>query len=201
MGSADKRILSARRWLRGPRDALDNIIGLQLDEGTQCYVIEEQANYRFTSTCSLPVDGRFVVRPNGGNGKWVRESGLSGFALLERGTVQVDPGICDIAMFGEFKEQQVVQFEQVKGAVRYIGSVPRVALIFGSAELAFDRGSAELYVSVDSQGVAIAQAHLATAGSMAVSTMAMLMPGDSISLRARSKEHASGTGSLRAVLL
>lgn len=120
--NAGQRVLNARRVLCGAEESLENTFGGTLPDGAQCFVIEEQANYRFLQTCTLPEDGQYVVMPKGDKrGRWVRAEGLVGFALLEGGKLD------DAGVFGGWTYQKLVQFEVTKEALVYVGGVPRLA--------------------------------------------------------------------------
>ena len=120
--NAGQRVLNARRVLCGAEESLENTFGGTLPDGAQCFVIEEQANYRFLQTCALPEDGQYVVMPKGDKrGRWVRAEGLVGFALLEGGKLG------DGGAFAGWTYQKLVQFEVTPKALVYVGSVPRLA--------------------------------------------------------------------------
>lgn len=127
--NAGQRILSARLTLRGDaRTCLENTFGRTLPNGAQCYVVEEQANYRLVHGCTFPEDDRYVVVPAGDRfGRWVRAEGLAGFALLEGGK-RVPNGV----LFGDWSYQKLVQFEVTPEALVYIGTVPRLAHLSAS---------------------------------------------------------------------
>lgn len=127
--NASQRVLSARRTLRDNEHGLENTFGRTLPDGAQCFVIEEQANYRLVHGCTLPEDDRYVVMPKGDrHGRWVRADGLAGFALLEGGNQPEGT-----AWFRNYTYQKVVQFEVTPEALVYIGSVPRLAHLSASA--------------------------------------------------------------------
>jgi len=208
LSNVGARLLGARRTVRGNKDALENIIGHAIHDGAQCYVIEAQANYRFLAQSELRADGELVVAPVGNRGRWVRESGLVGMALLEAGaTTARDEQM--VVGFSNYTHSKLVQFEWDEGpsvgpdkvTVVYTGTVPRLALLLGSAQLLFDRGSAELFIRLDNHGRALTSASLAFAGHVACSGAAQLMPGDKLSLCMRvSAPPVTGAGSLRVVL-
>lgn len=126
--NAGKRVLGARKRLRGTDDSLANILGVGIPDGAQCFVIDEQASYRFLKECMLAEDERFVVAAAGpGSGRWVRESGLVGFALLTGGIpIDISNGCC----FGDFRTKHLVQFA-MNGIHRvvYTGTVKRLAIV------------------------------------------------------------------------
>mgnify|MGYP001588543273 CR=1 FL=1 len=105
-----QRILSARRTTRGPLDSLETLVGIAMVDGAQCFVVEEQANYRYLADSKLPADGTFVVAPLGNRGRFVRESGLVGLALLEDGALtHNESGLTKI--FTGYQQTKLVQFE------------------------------------------------------------------------------------------
>lgn len=139
-------MLNARRALRGAEDCLENTFGRQIPDGAQCFVIEEQANYRLVHSCSLKEDDRYVVIPYGDRyGRWVRAEGLVGFALLEGGKATESKGV---VTFGGFTYQKLVQFELTDDALVYVGSVPRLAHVSASAG-----GVLILNITIPTQGI------------------------------------------------
>lgn len=125
--NAGQRVLNARRTLRGNDDCLENTFGRTLPDGAQCFVIEEQANYRLVHNCAFPEDDRNIVMPKGDKfGRWMRAEGLVGFALLEGGKRTG-------AVFGGWTYQKLVQFEVTPEALVYVGSVPRLAHLSATA--------------------------------------------------------------------
>jgi hypothetical protein len=200
--NAGTRVLGPRRTVRGNKDALENIIGQGLHDGAQCYVIEAQANYRYVAQSQLAPDGELVVATVGNRGRWVRESGLVGMALLEDGGASATSSDA-VAVFQSYTHFKLVQFALDDGPERsviYTGAVPRLALLFASADLRFDRGSAELFIRVDSSARVASASSLVNAGYAACSGAAQLMPGDKLSLCLRATAGATGKGSLRIVL-
>lgn len=160
-------MLNARRALRGAEDCLENTFGRQIPDGAQCFVIEEQANYRLVHNCSLKEDDRYVVIPYGDRyGRWVRAEGLVGFALLEGGKATGSGGV---VVFGGFTYQKLVQFELTERALVYIGSVPRLAHVSASAP------AADLSLAIETQG----PPRIIGSGRNPSVTM-MIHPGDSI---------------------
>jgi hypothetical protein len=126
--NAGQRVLNARRTLRGASECLENTFGRTLPDGAQCWVIEEQANYRLVHNCTFPEDERHVIVPQGDKfGRWMRAEGLVGFALLEGG--KRGAGLA----FGDWSYQRLVQFEVTPEALVYVGSVPRLAHLSASA--------------------------------------------------------------------
>jgi hypothetical protein len=192
-----ERVLGARKTTQGSRDALENIVGHALHDGAQCYVIEEQANYRFVATSELPPDGRLVVAPLGNRGRWIRESGLVGFAMLEKGTPRPEEGE-RAWIFADYATTHLTQFKAEGGIVRYVGQPPRLTLIYGAADLRVS-SQVEVFVVVANQARVVAAGHLAHSGNVSVAGVALLMPGDTLVLRARGAIN-DGTGSLRVVL-
>jgi len=170
--NAGRRILNSRRTLSGKGESLENTIGRALQDGAQCFVIEEQANYRFLAQCTLPGDGRYIVVPQGDKfGRWVRENGLAGLALLEGGKPGPD------GIFREFTYQKLVQFEMTPEALVYVGTVVRLAHL--SATVAAGSGVPCISI-VLLQG----EARSVALGSGSASGAAILHPGESIVLEA-----------------
>ena len=205
--NAGERILGARKTTRGQKDALENIVSHGLHDGAQCFVIEEQANYRYVATSELPSDDKYIVSPVGNRGRWIRESGLVGFALLEGGIFQ-DVASDQLVVCSEYKKTKLVQFELGSdGSVAYIGTVPRVAALSAQVEEVRLGGieQAPVYLRHDNEARLLAGGFVAggqLAGNTSrcsLATVAMLLPGDRISLRIRSAG-ARGTGALRVVL-
>ncbi len=197
-----ERLLGTRKTVQGTQDALANIIGGGLNDGATCYVIQEQANYRFVASSQLAPDGKLVVATVGNRGRWIREAGLVGLALLDSGLLPPEssdfPGLT--RCFADYKQKTLAQFELQEGAALYVGTVPRLALVFGSADLAFERGGADLYVRVDNEVKIVTSSPAEVAGFVACSGSVLLMPGDRLSLCVRLTGPASGSGSLRVVL-
>lgn len=197
--NAGERTLGARKTARGHKDALENIVGHALHDGAQCFVIEEQANYRFVAGSELPESDKYIVAPLGKRGRWIRESGLVGLALLEAGRLRHGP---ESGTFAEYKPQALAQFELLPdGGVRYIGTVPRVAFVAATASLG---ARALLYIGLINQGVVIAAAADANLVDQACTGVVQLMPGDTLVLRARLRDglvSEGSSGSLRVVLV
>lgn len=195
-----QRVLGARRTIAGADDALENLLGDGLHDGAQCYVIEEQATYRFVADSELPADGKFVVATIR-KGRFIRESGLAAFALLDDGSLGAHDG--SMLGFGEYSHTKVVQFEVTEsGGARYIGTVPRLATVHAWARVDFDRGQADLFVRLDNSKQLIAASSLLQAGFTNVSTVHLLLPGDTLSLGLRAAAAIeSSRGSLRVVML
>lgn len=191
MGNADKRILNPRKTVLGHRDALENALGATLHDGAQCYVLAEQANYRFSLNGQLPIAPPYVIRPIDGKGQWVRESGLVGFAVLSDG--RLDEQLC---RFVEYQHQSLVQFEMQENELVYVGAVPRLALLDASASLSFERdpnafAPVKLGVTVHTKDVTqMLATNCERQGHTSVSTTALLQPG------ARIVMHVSCTGVL-----
>ncbi len=124
--NAGHRILGARGALRGSDDSLENILAQGLPDGAQCFVLAEQANFRLIKTCELAPDDHVVVKPVGPDaGRWVRETGLMGFALLNGGSQLGEDGV-----FGKYQTQQLAQFAMNGDTkVIYTGTVKRLALL------------------------------------------------------------------------
>lgn len=129
--NAGQRVLQARSYLRGADDSLANIIGVGLPDGAMCYVVEKQANYRFVRGSALaPDDHDVVVEPVGGGGRWVRESGTIGFALLSNGVPDA-PEQSQVTNIVRYAKAQLVQFalEAETGIAIYTGAVARLAAV------------------------------------------------------------------------
>lgn len=126
-----QRMLQARSYLRGSDDSLANIIGVGLPDGAVCYVLEKQASYRFVKSSTLaPDEFGIVVEPVGSVGRWVRESGTVGFALLSGGAP--DAPNAELSTIVNYGTAQMVQFalEKETGILVYTGDVPRLASVF-----------------------------------------------------------------------
>lgn len=190
-------MLGARKTTQGSQDALENIVGGGLHDGAQCYVIEEQANYRFVATSTLEADGKLVVTPLGGRGRWLRESGLVGFAMLEGGTPRPEEGERGW-IFADYGASHLTQFTAEGDMVRYVGKPPRLAHVYGAASLRV-ASQVEVFVVIANQARIVAAAHLAHSGNVSVAGVALIMPGDTLVLRARGAIDG-GSGSLRVVL-
>lgn len=167
--NAGQRILNSKRTLLGAEDALENYIGRALQDGCQCFVLEEQANFRFLASCGLKPDGAYVVAPHGDNhGRWVRESGLVGFALLEGGKLGADGS----GIFGGYTYQKLVQFEMTPEALVYVGAVPRVAQLSATSPAPTDLRI--LLLQGDARAI--------VSGQGSISGAALLHPGERIQL-------------------
>ncbi len=114
--NASLRILSPRQTTQGHDSSLLNTYGKTLLNGAQCYVIEEEANYRFLANSVLHADGRFVVEPIDRSGRWVREGGTFGVAIIRDG-----------------KPQLLIQFAMDGAKLVYTGNVSRLACIAASS--------------------------------------------------------------------
>ena len=115
--NAGQRILSPRQATQGHDSSLDNTLGMTLLNGAQCWVIEEEANYRFLKHSELHPDGKFVVETVDHQGRWVRESGTLGVAIIR-----------------DNKPQLLVQFAMDGAKLVYTGNVSRLACIAASSE-------------------------------------------------------------------
>lgn len=188
--NAGQRILNSKLTLRGAEDALENYIGQALQDGCQCFVHAEQANYRFLASSQLKADGQYILAPHTGPGRWHRESGLVGFALLEGGKLG------DALFFSGYTYQKLVQFEVTPEALVYVGTIPRLAHL--SAAHVGDIGIVLL------QG----ETRLVASGCGSTNGAALLHPGERIRLRSEtafditSGEPAStrGPASLQVIL-
>lgn len=127
--NASQRILSPRDTAQGSDSSLKNTYGATLINGAQCFVIEEEANYRFLKHSVLHADGRFVVEPIDRSGRWVRESGTFGVAMLKGGVPQKS----DPLLIGSYDPQLLVQFALSEAKLVYTGNVPRLACIMATA--------------------------------------------------------------------
>lgn len=173
--NAGQRILNSKRTIRGAQEALENYIGHALQDGCQCFVHEEQANYRFLASSKIKADGKYIVAPHTGPGRWFRESGLVGFALLENGTLRE-------GTFQDYKYQMLVQFEMREEGLVYVGTVPRVALFFGTSESA-----PQITIVVTQKELARSVGRVSIDGHVSGSTV--LHPGDRVALRGVPPEH------------
>jgi hypothetical protein len=185
--NAGQRVLNARRKLRGADDCLENTFGRTLPDGAQCYVIDEQANYRLVHGCEFPEDEQHVVMPKGDKfGRWVRSEGLVGFALLEGGKLD------EVGFFKDWKYQKLVQFEMTPGALVYIGTVPRLAL--------FSAYAMNLSVSVSLLQGEVRQVAMGIHKASA-SGIAMVHPGERIvCMGGGPEEHKDDPANLQVVL-
>jgi len=194
--NAGERILAPRKTLKGQRDALENLVGSPLHDGAQCYVQSEEATYRFVKDSKLEPDGKHVVSPIGGHGRFIRESGPMAFAMLDGGVLDTST-----KLFSGYASRQLVQFEEQDGSLIYVGRVGRIATCFGFASLA---QGADLYLAhVTSQAdrVAVGTVIAAAPGGYSCSAMLGLMPGDKLSLRARGSDlTGAGPGWLRVLM-
>jgi len=128
--NASNRILSPRHSVDGHADSLKNTLGATLHDGAQCFVTGEEANYRFLKHSVLHPDGKFVVEPQDRSGRWVRESGTFGVAVLRDGKFQD-------GKVGGYQPQLLVQFAINGSKLIYTGSVSRLACVTASASMAF----------------------------------------------------------------
>lgn len=198
--NVSERILSPRKTTLGAQDALENLVGGALKDGAQCYVIAEQATYRFLAGSELPADGKLIVAPLGKQGRFVRESGLVGLALLEAGQLRHGP---EVGTFVEYKALALAQFELLPdGGVRYIGTVPRVAVIDASAVMKSD--AVQLYVTIETEAAVVAASDTRDLMQSCMG-FRQVMPGDTFKLRVRKhpEQHLpeGSLGSLRIVLV
>ncbi len=152
--NASQRILSPRQTTQGHDSSLRNTYGSTLVNGAQCFVIEEESNYRFLRHSELHADGKFVVEPIDQEGRWVRECGTFGIAIVK-----------------DNKPQLLVQFALDVTKLVYTGNVARLACVAASSvlpglpmQIELDRGG-ELLVLPASE------------------PMVLLKPGDRISIR------------------
>jgi hypothetical protein len=170
--NAGQRVLNARGFTRDNGDSLENTIGSTLPDGAQCWVTEQQANYRFLRHSLLHADGTYVVTPIDGKGRWVREPGLCGFALLDGGVLHDDR-----PSFRSYTKQQLMQFAlNGDGRAIYTGTVPRLAALGGSC--APGCGSV-LVISITRDNK---DAHFFRGSDERVTATAVLRPGDGVSL-------------------
>lgn len=196
--NASQRILSPRKVTVGADESLENTYGRTLIDGAQCYVTEAEATYRFLKNSVLHADGTFVVAPVDEIGRWVREGGTMGFALLDNG--EPAPGEACVSYIGKYADQQLVQFATQKdGAVLYTGAVPRMALVYGLVAL----GAAEAEhrtLSFRHGDRAVGASAIDAAGYGAVSGIVTLRPGHALRLAVTHVSLCVGKGLLRIVL-
>ena len=79
MGMSDQssvalRILGPRATVLGAGDAIENVNTSNLPDGAMCWVTDEQALYRFILESTATADGSNIIEPNGGPGRWFRET-------------------------------------------------------------------------------------------------------------------------------
>jgi len=190
--NASQRILSPRRTAQGADDSLRNTLGRTLIDGAQCFVTEEQANYRFLQHSVLHADGRFVVEPVDHSGRWIREPGLCGFALLDGGKLG-EAGKPEPLMFRGYNLCKLVQFAlEPDGRVLYTGSVPRLGHLAGRSKVE------ALRITVERPG-SDPQFFDGIDGAFGV---AILRPGDVLSLRVLAPQlpEAPVSGTLECLL-
>ena len=186
--NASQRILSPRRDTAGSDNSLRNTLGRTLLDGAECFVTEEEANYRFLKHSVLHADGKFVVEPVDHAGRWVREQGLVGFALLDEGELHE-------GTFRDYKKTQLVQFAlNGDGRVIYTGTVPRKAFVVGRTG---PQGFVALVATVSRDKETL---HLAAQGGSQVFTVFVIRPGDAISLNVAAVPEMSLPASLEIVL-
>lgn len=185
--NASHRVLSARSVLRSNEKGLENTFGRTLPDGAQCFVIEEQANYRLVHGCTLPEDDRYIIMPKGDKfGRWMRAEGLVGFALLEGGKLN------ELGAFEGWTYQKLVQFEVTPGALVYIGAIPRLAL--------FSAYAMNLSISVSLLQGEARQVAMGVHKASASGT-ALLHPGERIvCMGGGPDEHKNDPASLQVVL-
>lgn len=182
--NVSKRILNPRKCIRGKEDALEGTFGKTLVDGAECYVIDKQANYRFLQDSELHADGEFVVMPVDRCGRWVREQGLVGFAALRAGVPN------DELVFARYAKEQCVQFaSSPDGTVVYTGAVPRGAVIVGQAHIA----ETALVLMVLPVG---ADSYVVPGIPDSVMHLAILHPGDRVSLHAAAKPNGTMSAGL-----
>lgn len=142
--TAGQRILGSRTKLLGSNESLETIIATALTDGAICFVTDEGANYRYYANSELPQSLPYVVVPSIKHGRWIREGGSVGFAILwgngervaHEGEAPLHTDLCR-----SFKsEAPVVQFEMDNTGVKYVGPHPRLALTLLSAVTKVDRG-------------------------------------------------------------
>jgi hypothetical protein len=201
MGNADKRILNPRKTVLGARDSLENTLGATLHDGAQCYVIGEQANYRFSMHSKLPLRPPYIIQPIDAKGQWVRESGLVGFAVLSDG--KLDAQSC---RFTDYEHGSLVQFEMRQGELAYEGTVSRLALIDASAALSFEDPIAlapvKLGVTVHMKDVTqMFVTNCERPGPAIVSSTCFLQPGARIVLHVSRTEALATANALNVILL
>ncbi len=191
--NASQRILSPRLVLRGREDSLENTLGRTLLNGAQCFVIGEQANYRFLKNSQLHADGVLVMAPIDGEGRWLRESSTVGIALLENGRVVTRD---DVSIVTGYESEQLVQFAKNGDLLIYTGAASRVAMVFASANL---DAPCDLVLAVaDDKKLAPLSRKFEAPGFGSLVGSYPLVPGAQIALRTSSA--VSGTGSLRIIL-
>lgn len=186
--NASQRILSPRRDTAGRDDSLRNTYGRTLLDGSQCYVTDEEANYRFLKHSVLHADGKFVVETVDHQGRWVREQGLTGFALL-------DEGLLHEGCFRDYKKSQLVQFAvNGDGRIIYTGAVPRKAFLVGRAT---PSAGAALVVVLSREKEVLWTAQGTDAE---VSTVLIVRPGDAVTLNVAAVPTGNVFGALEIVL-
>lgn len=188
--NASQRVLQARATTVAHADSLTNTYGTTLPDGAQCWVRDRQHNYRFIKDSVLYADGELVVEPVDRQGRWVREAGLVGFAIVEDGMVPQGQ-----AMFSGYAKQQLVQFAlSADGYVIYTGAVPRPAFVRGSCDAAMVVG---LLLEPATGG---STAYMQSTNS--AQAMLLLAPGDKLSLQTSSvTDLMPALGELHAFLL
>ncbi len=184
-------VLPARRTTSGHDNSLQNTQGSRLTDGAQCFVIDRQANYRFLKGAVLHADGEFVVAPSDDQGRWIREQGLVGFAILHGGKVPEG----EIQVSG-YSEQRAVQFAvSPDGRVFYTGYPPRFAFIHGFAT----DGAPGLGIVVQRAGggdpAPVASEHKSSAQGWC-----LLQQGDWVALQLSSVASVPVVGALHIVL-
>ncbi len=167
--NASRRILSPRTTTQGHDNSLQNTFGRTLLDGAQCYVTGEQANYRFLHGSVLHADGKFVVEPVDHSGRWVRECGTFGMALLKNG--RVSPGDEELPMVGSYTQQLLVQFALNGAKLIYTGAVQRIAYVVTSVT---SPAGAVPVVVIEREGEKLLM--------QPAEPMALLHPGDCISV-------------------
>lgn len=185
--NASMRILSPRKRLRGD-ESLEGTFGATLLNGATCFVLDMEASYRFLKHSVLHADGEHVVMPFDRIGRWVREQGLVGFAALHGGSPDKD------LVFTGYKHEQLVQFaSSLDGHVVYTGSIPRAATIAAQAAQA----EAALVLVVEP----VRGDRYVVAGTPeSVCRLAVLHPGDKLSLHAAAVPNGQMRASLHVAL-
>lgn len=187
--SANTHVLPARRTASGHDNSLQNTQGARLADGAQCFVIDQQANYRFIKSSVLNADGTFVVAPSDSHGRWVREQGLVGFAILQDGKVPEGSVQCV-----GYKEHLLVQFAvSPDGWVIYTGIPPRFAFVHGFAT----HGAPGLVVHRAGDG---ALEPIPGAHNNSVQASCLLQQGDRVSLQLAAVSTVSVVGGIHIVL-
>lgn len=190
--NASQRILSPRQTTQGHDSSLKNTYGATLLNGAQCFVVEEEANYRFLQHSVLHADGKFVVEPIDRSGRWVREAGTFGVAILGDGVFSANGTDADALVFRGYSQQQLVQFAINGLGIIYTGAVPRMAFITGRCEPA-----APTVVKIERKPDVLA---FSSPGDLPVTAMTMIYPGDCLKLECLEARGGSVRGELQVLL-